>query len=37
MQDQPGVNSDKTGQTANPTVKPETGSLSGKAMKDSGN
>ena len=34
MQDQPGVNSDKTGNTAAPTAKADDGSLSGKQMKD---
>jgi hypothetical protein len=34
MQDQPGVNSDKTGTTATPNAKPADGSLSDKEMKD---
>jgi hypothetical protein len=34
MQDQPGVNKDKTGTTADPTAKPGDGSLADKAMKD---
>lgn len=34
MQDQPGVNSDKTGTTATPNAKPEDGSLAGKEMMD---
>jgi hypothetical protein len=34
MQDQPGVNKDKTGTTADPTAKPADGSLAGKVMKD---
>lgn len=33
MQQQPGVNSDKTGMTSSPTAKDESG-LSGKVMKD---
>jgi len=34
MQNQPGVNSDKTGTTAAPNAKPDDGSLSGKEMRD---
>lgn len=34
MQDQPGVNSDKTGSTATPNAKPDDGSLAGKEMMD---
>lgn len=34
MQEQPGVNSDKSGSTTSPTVKSDDGSLSGKQMKD---
>jgi hypothetical protein len=34
MQNQPGVNSDKTGSTAMPNAKPSDGSLSGKEMED---
>lgn len=34
MQDQPGVNSDKSGRTGSPTAKAEDGSLTSKAMKD---
>ena len=34
MQDQPGVNGDKSGATATPTAKPDTSSLSGKEMQD---
>ena len=34
MQNQPGVNSDKTGTTAMPNAKPEDGSISGKEMQD---
>lgn len=35
MQNQPGVNSDKTGKTSSPNAQPDINSLSGKVMQDS--
>ncbi len=34
MQNQPGVNTDKTGTTATPNAKPSDGSISSKVMED---